>query len=130
MVSAFALLSLATGLHFTSPGPTVRAEQVMPSFFAVTTTAILVSEHDDVVAWLGISTDDDKTVSAVSASSPAAAAGLRRGDIIEAVDGAEVSSVAQVVRAIRRHHPGDACMLSVVRANTHLKLRAVLGRLS
>jgi S1-C subfamily serine protease len=102
----------------------------VPPFFAVTTTVILESQQSDAVAWLGISTDDDKTVSAVSASSPAASAGVRRGDIIEAVDGAPVSSVDQVVRAIHRHRPGDVCVLTITRAKAHLTLRAVLGRLS
>ena len=108
----------------------MRAQQVVPSLFAVTTTVILASDADGAVAWLGISTDDDKTVSAVAASSPAAAAGLQRGDIVEAVDGTPVSSVAAVVIAIHRHHPGEACMLSINRRGTHIRLRAVLGKLS
>ena len=130
IVSAIALLSLATGLHLTSSGPTVRAQTVVPSIFCVTTTVFLASESDDDVAWLGISTEDDKTLSAVAASSPAAAAGLRRGDVVEAVDGAPVASVSDVVRAIHKHRPGDLCTLSVIRKGVHLKLRAVLGKLS
>ena len=39
--------------------------------------------------------------------SPAAAAGLRVGDVVRRVDGRPVGSMSSVRLALRRHHPGD-----------------------
>lgn len=128
VAAAVALLALLTGMRLSGETPgTTAAGRLVPGFLAATTT-ILVVEHPAVVAWLGISTDDDVTVAAVKTDSPAAIAGLHAGDVIVAVDGQPVGSVAEVVRDIRGHRPGDTCILDVVRDGENLRLTATLGR--
>ena len=128
LATAGVLLSLATGLRVGRSAPAVSAEQVVPRLLVVSTTVFLPA-HQASVAWLGISTDDDVAVSGVDSESPAATAGLRPGDVIVAVDGVTVSSMAQVVKAIHRHRPGDVCRLDIVRDGERLTVVAILGAL-
>ena len=128
VVAAVALLALLTGMRLNGEAPgTTTAGRLVPELLVATTT-ILVVEHNTVVAWLGISTDDDVTVAAVTTNSPAAAAGLHAGDVIVAVDGQPVGSVKEVVRDIRLHHPGDTCVLDVVRSGESVQVTATLGK--
>jgi hypothetical protein len=128
IVAAVAILALVTGMRLNGEATgTTTAGRLVPELLVATTT-ILVVEHNSVVAWLGISTDDDVTVAAVSSNSPAAAAGLQAGDVIVAVDGQPVGSVKEVVRDIRLHHPGDTCVLDVVRGGESVQVTATLGK--
>jgi len=128
LVAASLVLVLTAGTRLgSSTTVSASSQRVVPQLLAATTTALFGTQTP--VAWLGISTDDDVTVSEISAGSPAAAAGLRRGDVIESVDGTAVSSVKQVVQLIRRRQPGQACHLVVERGREHLTVVAVLGRL-
>jgi putative serine protease PepD len=63
----------------------------------------------------------------VTAGSAAAAAGLEEGDLITAIDGAEVTSAEALVSELRARAPGDTVTLSVVRGGETLSLDAVLG---
>jgi putative serine protease PepD len=68
--------------------------------------------------YLGVSlTDasDGAGVGAVSRRSPADHAGLRRGDVITAIDGKAVGSSADAVEAIDAHSPGDKLSISFQR---------------
>ncbi len=47
--------------------------------------------------------------------SPARRAGLRRGDVIVAVEGHKIERVGQLQRIIAQHHPGDAVDVRVIR---------------
>jgi S1-C subfamily serine protease len=49
-------------------------------------------------------------------SGPAAAAGLRDGDIVVGADGQDVRAAPDLLAAIRRHKPGEQLRLRVVRA--------------
>ena len=51
----------------------------------------------------------------VRAGTPAAAAGLKPGDVVVAVDGRPVKIETQAVDAIHAHKPGDVVALSIVR---------------
>jgi len=51
----------------------------------------------------------------VRAGTPAAAAGLKPGDVVVAVDGQPVKIETQAVDAIHAHKPGDVVALSIVR---------------
>ena len=57
----------------------------------------------------------------------AAAAGLQRGDIVTAIDGEEVTSMADLAGQVTRYSPGDVVTLSVVRAGEELTLDVTLG---
>jgi S1-C subfamily serine protease len=68
--------------------------------------------------WLGVTvtdTDNGVTIRQVMPDSPADEAGLRRGDIIQAVDGTEVESAEKLIETIQAHAPGDEITLTVSR---------------
>jgi putative serine protease PepD len=67
-------------------------------------------------SFLGVQLSDGSggaTVAAVTSGSPAAAAGISKGEVITAVDGAAVTGSDEVVAAVQAHSPGDRIALSV-----------------
>jgi S1-C subfamily serine protease len=67
--------------------------------------------------WLGVTvtdTDAGVTIGEVVAGSPADEAGLKSGDIIQAVDGTSVDSAAALVETIQAHAAGDEITLTVL----------------
>ncbi len=88
-------------------------------------------------AYLGVSLQDatasDGTsqragaqVAEVSSGTPAASAGLKKGDVVIAVDGERVDSTLSLVANIREHSVGDKVVLTVLRDGKELKLTATL----
>src|SRR5262249_12906094 len=70
------------------------------------------------------------TVLTVTPGTPAASAGLhggKRGDVITAVDGTDVSSSGQLVEAIARHRPGDDVLITYRRGKATTWARVKLG---
>ena len=65
-------------------------------------------------------------VASVSDDSPAAAAGIRVGDVITAVDGLAVDSTRDLSREIR-HRPGDSVALELYRDGKPRQVTATLG---
>jgi S1-C subfamily serine protease len=66
----------------------------------------------------------------VEPQSPAAAAGIARGDIILAVDGADVATVAEVQEAVTSKKPGDEVKVTVRHGDAKRTLTAELGELN
>lgn len=64
-------------------------------------------------------------VSAVTANSPAAGAGVRAGDVITAINGQNVSSSGDVSRALR-DRTGESAEISVTRDKKSLSLKATI----
>lgn len=64
-------------------------------------------------------------VSTVTSNSPAAAAGVRAGDVITAVNGQTVSSSADITRALRENNSGSVDIV-VTRDRKSLSLKATL----
>jgi serine protease Do len=64
-------------------------------------------------------------VSAVTANSPAAGAGVRAGDVITAINGQNVSSSGDVSRALR-DRTGESVEISVTRDKKSLSLKATI----
>src|SRR6056297_1310403 len=62
----------------------------------------------------------------VVAGGPAAAAGLRAGDVVVGVDGRPVTSPEDVLAAIRRRDPGDEMELTVQRNGAEREITLVL----
>jgi putative serine protease PepD len=62
----------------------------------------------------------------VVASSPAADAGLKAGDVVIAVDGDRVDSSLALVANVHMHQVGDKVTLTVLRAGKQVKLDAAL----
>ncbi len=90
-------------------------------------------------AWLGVRGGDldgaaaaalDLTggmvVGEVMAGSPAASVGLSPFDTIVALDGAPVTSMSELLVALRRHRPGDAVNLDIVRGRVRMSVVVVL----
>jgi uncharacterized protein len=65
-------------------------------------------------------------VSAVSAGSAGALAGVTPGDAIAALDGMPVTSIVQVQSIIGRHRGGDSLVIDIARSGEKKRLVAVL----
>jgi putative serine protease PepD len=81
-------------------------------------------------AYLGITIGTSASgaqVSAVKANSPAAAAGMKAGDVITAIDGDSVASADDLTAKISAHQPGDKVTLSLTHNGSTQKLVVTLG---
>jgi putative serine protease PepD len=67
-------------------------------------------------------------VTEVQGGSPAAAAGVRPGDLITAFDGDDVDSMLDLMAKVRVTRPGTSVVLEVVRNGTRRDVRVVVGR--
>ncbi|HOX26614.1 MAG TPA: M28 family peptidase [Candidatus Krumholzibacteria bacterium] len=83
--------------------------------------------------WLGTVPDFEATsgsgyvVGDVIAGGPAALAGLRAGDVLRQLGGAEVAGLAGFTEALRRHDPGDIVEIRVERDGRLLGFFVTLG---
>jgi S1-C subfamily serine protease len=81
-----------------------------------------------VRVWLGmkvLGTERGIEVHRVTGGSPAATAGVVRGDVITAVDGQPVATLVAFFGTVRAHQAGIALTLTVQRADQSLTLIAV-----
>ena len=91
-------------------------------------------EDPSPVAFLGVATRDNTagttgaTIAEVTPDSPAAAAGLRPGDVVVAVGDDTVSGAASLSRLVAERAPGSAVELTIVRDGDERKVTATLGR--
>ena len=76
--------------------------------------------------YLGAPTDRGVLVDSVRADSPAARAGLRVGDIVLAVDGANAKSAMTILDALGDNKKGDRVAIDVLRGRSHTTLHATL----
>jgi S1-C subfamily serine protease len=63
----------------------------------------------------------------VNEDGPAAAAELKSGDVITAIDGTEIESFEQIVRAVPAFSPGDEVQLTVNRDGEEIAVTVTLG---
>ena len=113
--------SINAGVGFAVPSNTVKS--VVTALIAGKTV-----EH----AYLGVTVGDNASgsgaqVGTVRAGSPAAAAGLKSGDVITAVDGVTVENANQLTAAVSGHRPGDELRLTVTRNGSTVQLKATLA---
>jgi putative serine protease PepD len=82
--------------------------------------------------YLGIATADSDqsgaTVETVQTGSPAAAAGVQRGDVIRSIDGNAVNSSDDVITAISGHKPGDKVTLEIERGGNTRSVQVTLAQ--
>jgi membrane-associated protease RseP (regulator of RpoE activity) len=81
-------------------------------------SAVQEVEESEEKPWLGVTlalTPDGVTIAQVITDSPADAAGLQRGDVIEAVDGTEVDNVREFLDQLDDKNVGDTVSLSISR---------------
>jgi serine protease Do len=91
---------------------------------------VIVQEVTPSVArGLALSTERGVLVSDVAPDGPAARAGLRRGDVITAVDGKPVDSVGHFRNLVASTAPGATMHLTVARDGREQTLDAAVGEL-
>jgi len=81
-------------------------------------SAVQEVEEVEEKPWLGVAlarTPDGVTIAQVIADSPADAAGLQRGDVIEAVDGTEVANMSDFRDQLDDKSVGDTLTLAISR---------------
>jgi putative serine protease PepD len=83
-------------------------------------------------AYLGVgaadATPSGALVQQVASGSPAAAAGVKVGDVIVALGAKKIAGVSDVVAATAAHKPGDHVTVTVRRGDERLTLPLVLGK--
>jgi S1-C subfamily serine protease len=92
----------------------------VPTMLAVGVADELAQDHHVNRGWLGVLCQDDggagATVTTVIPGSPASAAGLRPGDVVEAVDSHLVASLADLQARLYALTPGTRLQITFVRA--------------
>jgi RNA polymerase sigma-70 factor (sigma-B/F/G subfamily) len=79
---------------------------------------------------LGMKVDSGALVRQVQSSGPAAAAGLRPGDVIVSFNGVAVRSVGDIYAALRKVKPGDKASVGIDRNGQNSTVSVTLGTLS
>ena len=83
-------------------------------------------------AYLGIGATDATPIGAlvqsVTAKSPAADAGVEKGDVIVALDATKITGAGDLVAAIAGHHPGDRVTLTIERASNQVSVPLTLTK--
>jgi S1-C subfamily serine protease len=80
----------------------------------------------DIQKQLGSNQKTGVVVIEVTAGSPAADAGVKRGDVIVSIDGKTVSTAEDLIGALRQHKPGDKIEVVYVRDNDRHTTSATL----
>jgi S1-C subfamily serine protease len=75
-----------------------------------------------------VSTWEGASVERVVANSPAAAAGLKEGDVILSVDGHETKDESEVTNLVKQMSPGLTAHLKLKRDRAYLELKVVIGK--
>jgi S1-C subfamily serine protease len=75
----------------------------------------------------GSSVDAGALVEKVKPGSPAAAAGIRRGDVVTALGPEEIRTSGDLISALRDYQPGDEVKLTVLRNDEKVTLKANLA---
>ena len=81
----------------------------------------------DVAAQLDLKAKTGVLVTAVREGTPAAAAGLRRNDVVQGLADAEVKSFNDLKQAMAGKKPGEVVAMTVLRGDQKVALRITLG---
>jgi len=71
--------------------------------------------------------DTGAKILGVTSGGPAARAGLRKGDLVTEVAGANVADGIALIVAIRAHQPGDTIAFTLRRAGSEMQVKVTLG---
>lgn len=82
---------------------------------------------EDIAAALGFDKAKGVLVSGVTPDTPAAKAGITRGDIVVRVDGSEVNSPRDLTRMIATDAPGASVKIELLRAGKPVETTVTLG---
>jgi len=78
--------------------------------------------------YLGLQTDVGAVVMGVEPGGPAAAAGIREGDVILSIDGAQITNAEELSNRIIAHEIGDTIEMAVQRGAEQMALQVEAGR--
>ena len=81
----------------------------------------------EVARLYGLSVEQGAVIAAVGPGTPAEAAGLQRGDIIVALDGEPIDSMASLASQVQRLEPGTEITLTIVREDAESEVQLTLG---
>ncbi|RME49711.1 MAG: PDZ domain-containing protein [Chloroflexi bacterium] len=121
---------IVQGISFAIPSNTVQ--EIVPQLIAngrVPRPYLGAETHlvtPEVKATYALSVDHGARVEEVTAGSPAEAAGLRRGDVILAVNGEMINEDNPFINVLMRHHIGDSIELLINRVGEELTLTVTL----
>jgi len=112
-----AIISQAQGMGFAIPISTARdvmyqllaRGKVIRPYIGIVMQAVT----DEVARYLRLPRTNGVLVSRVMPNSPAASAGLARGDVILEIDGVTIEEVRDFQKRVRNHKVGDAIALKV-----------------
>lgn len=82
---------------------------------------------DDIAAAIGIDVTKGALIASVSDNTPAAIAGIRRGDVVTAVDGTTVENPRDMTRLIATARPGTEVRIDLLRAGQPTTVAVTLG---
>ena len=103
----------------------IRTGKVRRGLLGVTIQAVT----PDIAASLGLGAARGALVSGVTPGGPADRAGVRRGDVITALDGQPVNDSNALRNRVAATQPGAEITFTVLRDNREQQLRATLGEL-
>jgi serine protease Do len=111
----------SVGIGFSVPSDTIKTVvtdlqddgSVKRGFLGVAIQPV----SSDIAAALGLDKPEGVLVADVTDDTPAKKAGLKRGDIVVAVDGKPMKTPRDLTRAIASDNPGSTVQLSLLRAN-------------
>ena len=112
----------ATGVGFAVP-----IELVKTQLSQLERGATVVHAYLGVSCGQSITSQPGALILGVASGSPAAAAGLRAGELITAINGTAIHGPSALVAAIAAHTPGQRLTLAVRRTSTPLTMSVVLA---
>lgn len=90
-------------------------------------SSLIANMSDDQLKEAGIKRDvDGVQVTDVMPNSSAAAAGLKAGDVITAINGVKIQGTSQLSEQVARYKPGDKISVSIMRNNKEVTINNVL----
>ncbi len=82
-------------------------------------------------AFIGVRGKDNANnakIGTVHDKSPAAAAGMKVGDVVTIFDGVRIKDFPQLVQLVRQHQPGETVNVEVVRNGKKIEMQVTIGR--
>lgn len=127
-----AINAQAQGIGFAIPTSTVRGVlETLMTKGQVVRPWLGVSIHDvtpDLAEYFGLGRTEGALVLAVEPNSPAARAGLRRGDIILEFGGQKIRTADDLVKAIQKANIGQQVSLTVYRLGKTVQVTATIAQ--
>jgi putative serine protease PepD len=134
--SSGSVIGIATA---TGTDPGTAGGFAVPIDLARAVAEQLIADGRVTTVWLGVKGGDldggtaaaldlsgGAVVGEVMGGSPAERIGLAPSDTIVGLDGIAISSMSQLVVAIRQHHPGDVVRLDIVRDHQRMSMVVAL----